>query len=100
MCGEVLVACKVLALDAFAFPEADYGIHAAADDSTRRGVSAGTDPLLMSVFFAEQLAHVFAIVPEYRRGYKLYSRRPWSALPVTKVVLPTASEKMGWPWGG
>jgi hypothetical protein len=90
----------VVAFDSFALPKADNWVHGATDDFSRRSVAASAHPLFMSVFLIVKLSHEFAIVPACRKRYKLYSRNPWSALPVTKLFFPTAIEKTGCPWGG
>ena len=54
----------------------------------------------MSVLFVVELANVLAAFADWYDRYRLYSLRPWSALPVTKLFLPMAREKTGWPCGG
>ena len=94
------MACKMIASDGFAIPETHHGIHGSTDYFSGRGVGAGTDPFFVPVFFIVELSDVFAAIAGCEEGYRLYYLSPWSALPVTKLFLPTASEKTGCPWTG
>ena len=96
----LLVARKMVILDSFAIPKTNHWVHCATNDFPRWGVSTSAYPLLMTILLAEQFSNVFATISAWSHDYKLYSRRPWSALPVTKLFLPTAKEKTGCPWAG
>ena len=94
------MSCKVVATHSFAIPKAHHRIHTSTDDFSWRCISASTNPLFVPVLLVEQLTNVLAAISVLKHDYRLYSRRPWSALPVTKLFFPTAREKTGWPWTG
>ena len=91
---------EMITFDSFTIPKTYNWIHCTTNYFAWRSITASAYPLFMSILLIIQFTHVFSALSAYSHPYKLYYRSPWSALPVTKLVFPTASEKTGCPWGG